>query len=160
MNPALETLRDIVLPDPASWAPQTIGWWVLLALLIIAGVAAGIAMRRRRRANWYRRWALAELDRIEVALSDPAARTQALVELPALVKRTALAAFPRHTVASLSADSWLRFLDESYGGNGFTAGPGRLLPALAYTGGDFTGESLGELAALVREWIRRHRVRV
>ena len=72
-------------------------------------------------------------------------------ELPALVKRVALQAWPREQVASLTGADWLAFLDESYGGDGFANGPGRCLSDLAYGGGDGA-----DAAVLVREWIRRH----
>ena len=164
MNPSLDKLHDIVLPAPVGWIPQTIGWVILLALIVLLGVVVGIAVRRHSRANRYRRQALEELNRIETALADPHARSRALGELPVLVKWTALARYPRETVASLNGESWLRFLDESYGGNGFTTGPGRLLTSLAYAPVEksavLAGDALRELTALLRQWIRRHRVRI
>ena len=57
---------------------------------------------------------------------------QSVGRLPRLVKQTALAFRPRTEVAALSGEPWLQFLDASYGEKGFTEGPGRLLPKLAY----------------------------
>ncbi|NIM02313.1 MAG: DUF4381 family protein, partial [Acidobacteria bacterium] len=51
-------------------------------------------------------------------MSDPTSRDDAIAALPVLVKETALTYRPRSEVAALSGDSWLRFLDESYGGDG------------------------------------------
>jgi hypothetical protein len=167
MNDAQATvqgLHDIVLPDPVSWAPQTPGWWVFLGLLVVALAWATVAAVRRRRTNRYRRLALARLARIETELADPASRAEAATALPILVKQTALAFRPRSEVAALSGSSWLRFLDDSYGGSGFTEGPGRLLSTLAYstpaTTNTLPTAELEALAGLVRQWIRRHRVRV
>src|SRR5262245_3171457 len=42
--------------------------------------------------------------------------------LALLVRRTALAAFPRQEVASLAGPAWLAFLDRSYGGHEFSQG--------------------------------------
>jgi hypothetical protein len=157
MNPSLEQLHDIALPDPVSWMPQTAGWWILLALVLAISVRQVVAARRRWKENRYRRLALRELDRIDAGLDSPAARA----DLPALVKKTALARWPRETVASLSGQEWLRFLDESYGERAFTEGPGRLLPDLAYATADTVpAESVRQLSAVIRDWIRRHRVRV
>jgi hypothetical protein len=162
VNSSLDNLHDIVLPDPAAWTPHTIGWWILLVLIVLLGAGLAITVRRHRRANRYRRQALIELGRIETALADPGARSQALGELPVLVKRTALAGYPRETVASLTGEPWLRFLDESYGGNGFTTGPGRVLASIAYATDEkssaLAGDTLRELTALLHQWIRRHRV--
>lgn len=157
-------LQDIVLPDPVSWAPQTAGWWVLLGILVLLVAWWARGVLRRRRVNLYRRQALARLQEIESALAIPASRSRALTALPVLVKQTLLACRRRAEVAALSGEPWLQLLDESYGGSGFTRGPGQLLPKLAYsTPAETEGvraEDLQALVGLVRRWIRGHRVRV
>lgn len=149
-------LHDIVLPEPVSWMPQTVGWWVLLAVTLLVLAWASLAAVRRRRANRYRRLALGRLARIEGALAEPESRLAALTELPVLVKQTALAFRPRSEVASLSGARWLRFLDESYGDVGFTEGSGRLLPTLAYGKLAQPVERVDDLVQLIRRWIRHH----
>jgi hypothetical protein len=162
----LDRLHDIVLPEPVSWTPQTVGWLILLALVLVGVVWLVIVMRRRHRANLYRRLALAELSEIESVMretgGDAGGVTGTVARLPVLVKKTVLACHPRSAVASLNGEKWLRFLDESYGGNGFTKGPGRILPSLAYARkqGDAPPEAMKELISLIRHWIRRHHVRV
>ena len=157
-------LHDIVLHEPVSWVPPTLGWWIVLGVLVFALSWYAYATVRSRRTNRYRRLALERLARIEQDLADPNSRDDAMTALPLLVKQTALGFRPRAAVAALSGDTWLRFLDESYGGSGFTAGPGRLLPKLAYSALDETRAlptaELHALVELVRRWIRRHRVRV
>jgi hypothetical protein len=65
-------------------------------------------------------------------------------------------------VAALSGDAWLAFLDRTYGGDGFTKGPGRLVALAAYEpDADLRGIVESDARAvfvLAREWIRRHRV--
>ena len=73
-----------------------------------------------------------------------------------LVRRTALAAFPRESVAPLAGLAWLAFLDRSYGGQGFSEGAGRLLANAPYQRAVPDREQLRALAALVRQWIRGH----
>jgi Ca-activated chloride channel family protein len=139
----MNELRDIHLAAPVPLTPQTWAWaLVLVAAVIATGLVAWLLVRRHR-ANRYRRLALAEIAAVE--------QRAAWDELPALVKRVALQAWPREQVASLTGADWLAFLDESYGGDGFANGPGRCLSDLAYGGGDGAGA-----AVLVREWIRRH----
>ena len=143
---ALEGLNDIVVPEPVSLVPQTAGW-IVLGVVIIAALTAWAAFAwRRYRRNAYRREALDLLD------------TTPPQELPALVKRVALAATPRTEVASLTGDPWLEFLDRTYGGNGFSNGPGRALATLSFAAAAPDAGVPGELHDLVALWIRKHRV--
>ena len=146
----MQELHDIVLPGAISLRPQTTAWYVLLFALLALCVWGVFAWRRHVRCNRYRKLALARLVDIEAR--------GAFTELPVLVKQTVLAYSARQEVASLSGDAWLRFLDASYGGRGFTEGPGRLLPVLAY--GRTEGVDADELLELVSQWIRKHHVRI
>ncbi len=152
----LEGLHDIALPQPVSWMPQTIGWYVVGA--VIAGVAVWAAVRyyRRRRANRYRRAALAELADIEATLHNPAEHAAALGAIPVLVKRVALSFTPRKAIASLTGDPWLQWLDASYGGAEFSQGVGRLLPQMAYRPTNVRQDEITDLVALVKQWIHQH----
>jgi len=159
-NSSLEKLREIILPDPVSWMPQTIGWYAIFGLsLLVAGWWVYGRLRRFRK-NRYRRLALEELAVIERELQRPEKRVKALAEIPVLLKRTALWAFPRNEVAGLSGERWLVFLDKTIGGKNFTEGEGRLLPELAYAPvrriAQLPDEQIGKLLQLIRRWIKRH----
>lgn len=156
LEPELDAIQDIRMPEPISRAPQTWGWWVLLTILLIAGVVLVRAWRRRREADAYRRGALRELDNISTRASDPATRAEALAELPALLKRTALAAFPRADVAGLSSGAWLSFLDRTYSGHAFHSGGGRVLPDLTYGAVDLGDAETRALLDAARAWIGGH----
>ncbi len=139
----MDLLEPLQEPPPISMFPETAGWiWLGLALLL--GLAALVwQFLRHRRKNAYRRQALRELR----DSPDDAAH------LATLVRRTALAAFPRNEVASLHGRIWLMFLDRTYGGSGFSAGPGQQLASAPYA----AGRKETSLKALVRTWIRKHR---
>ena len=163
--PTLEHLHDIVLPEPISWVPQTVGWWFVFVLLGFLLVWASYVVYNRWKANRYRKQALSHLQQIETKLQNRDQRLTALLELPVLVKQTVLACWKRPDVASLTGEAWLRFLDESYHGTGFTQGPGRLLPTLAYSPpstvhqlSDIGSGDVNGLIVLIREWIQHHRV--
>lgn len=139
----IDLLEPVPEPAPISMAPQTIGWvWLGLILLVLIAVLVWRLAQRWRR-NAYRRAALAEL-----AQSAPDASSLAL-----LVRRTALAAYPRSAVASIFGENWLAFLDRSYGGSGFSRGAGKVLATAPYQG-ETTDEPL---RLLVKEWIKKHR---
>lgn len=143
---ALESLNDIVVPDPVSLLPQTVGWIVLCVFLFAALAAWAVFAWRRYRKNAYRREALALID------STP------LTELPALVKRVALATAPRTDVAALTGDAWLAYLDRTYGGDGFTNGPGRLMATVSFEPAPEELRVATDLRSLAALWIRKHRV--
>lgn len=110
-TPSLSQLADVVQPAPVSWAPQTVGWEVLGAVLAV--LVLWLAWRGVRRwwRNRYRRDALAELRRLELRWqADASIGPQVLAALPVLLKRCALAAWPRDQVASRSGAEWAQFI--------------------------------------------------
>jgi hypothetical protein len=118
---------------------------------------------KRWQAAAYRRAALAELQRLTARAADDTQREFALRELPELVKRTALAAFPRQQVASLSDASWLEFLDRTGHTDAFTHGQGKWLPALAYdphAAGRLDVHEADALCSVISHWIRGHSARL
>ena len=147
-------LIDFPLPREVSLWPQT--WEARLAIgLLVAAVGAAMwRYAHLRRVNRYRREALAELHRIEHAGN--AGPSESLSRLTALVRRTALAAFPRDQVAPLVGPAWLSFLDRSYGGDEFSRGVGRLLVSGPYQQMPPERAELKSLVLLVRRWIRGH----
>lgn len=109
----MEQLRPMQLPDPISWWPLALGWWLLL-VLIIASVFALLWWLRRRWAD-PRRYALAELKNLQACYSPESSQQSGgqaalLTHCNQLLKRTALTLYPRHDVASLSGEAWIAFL--------------------------------------------------
>lgn len=143
-------LRDIhAPPTPGLWPPAP-GWWVLFALgLVLLGLLAWRLLRRYRLLR-RRRKILDEL----AALEGRGVGPDLAAEVSALLKRVALARFPRAQVASLTGLSWLEFLDFNGGRGRFADGPGRVLAEGPYAPApDFNANALLALAA---DWIRRN----
>ena len=156
---SLANLHDIVVSDPVPLWPPAPGWYGVGWILLIALVWVTWSLMRKRHANRYRRVALAELDQLELAVHDPTRRGSALAELPALVKRVALAAWPREVVASLSGQTLLEFLDAAGRTRAFRDGPGTCLSALAYdtrAAAALDDEHIAQLFGAVREWVKQH----
>lgn len=156
---SLENLHDIVVPGPVPWWPPAPGWYVVAFGLLLFLSWMGWKILRDRRANHYRRVALGELQRLRSLAAVAATREQALQQLPGLLKRTALAAFPRTEVAALSGDDWLRFLDRTGQTDAFTRGAGRRLSIVAYDpqrGASFSAADLEGLLEVSRKWILNH----
>jgi hypothetical protein len=132
MNDAgsLQKLNDIVVPAPVPWWPPAPGWYVLLGIALAALALMGVLYWRRWQRNRYRRQALRDLSLIRGAASG-----ERLRQIPELLKRAALAVWPRAEVAALNGRAWHRFLDNSAGMERFCCGAGDTLDRLAY-GGD------------------------
>jgi hypothetical protein len=82
--------------------------------------------------------------------------------LAELLKRTALTAFPRDKVASLTGAEWFRFLDRNLSKNSFASGDGQLLENVAYdsrVAASIDEAQAHRLAAAVHDWIKKHRIR-
>ncbi len=147
----LDLMHDLVEPEAVAWTPQTAGWlvvalWLLAVLLLVA-----VRAIRSRRRNRYRRAALAELK----ALRSRARRGEAVAEpLAALLKRTALAAYPRRQVASLCGPRWAEFLRRSSRHDRVVREKADELAAAAYA----PDVDAGPLITPARRWIRIHRV--
>ena len=146
----LDELQGIVEPPPVSMLPATWGWAVLAALVLAALVAVIWLWHRRRRRTAYRRAALAELRILVPDLAQ--GHLGALAALSRLIRRTALAAFPRAEVATLTGADWIAFLNRTGGTfDPFIAplanGPYAPRPA------NFDGPAL---VAAARHWITRH----
>ncbi len=108
-NP-LSALRDIHLPDPVSWWPLAIGWWVLIgfAVLVILRVAFMDRQRRKLRA-----FALAEVDRLAGDCRKGSNSSHLATGLSVLLRRVALVRFPDDQVAALHGNAWIDFLSRT-----------------------------------------------
>ena len=186
--PSIDQLKELSLPAPVSYVPQTWGWWVLLALLIGAALVIGARRYWHWRQNRYRREALVRLAELQNN-GDPVA---ALRQLPELLKRVALSmpkpspvgasllakrpSHPKHRStaslpspadsfpqgpAALSKDKWQVFLQQ-HSPQQLPVDFAQQLAQLAYAP-DATLAALPEqqrqqLFALSKTWVEQHHV--
>lgn len=143
-------LRDIHAPPvPELWPPAP-GWWVLLVLSLALLGLLGRWLYLRYRALRRRRRILDELTGLSSRNAGPALAA----EVSALLKRVALARFPRADVAPLTGLGWLEFLDRNGGGGRFATGPGKVLAEGPYAPApSFDAEAL---LVLARDWIGKN----
>lgn len=143
----LELLKPPVMPEPIPLLPATPGWWVLGVWLLVVLALLGWRWRARWQANGYRRTALQAIDTIA---GDPG--SDAAAAIAAVVKRTALAAYPRAEVASLSGEAWAEFLVRTAPGDHRVADGAAELAGAAYRPTD-----PASIAEPARAWVRVHR---
>lgn len=148
-----ETLPDMIAqlvppPEPPAismWpaTPVAKGLCALLLLLLIFLIWRQI---QSYRANAYRR---AALDELQHAGGDAA-------RIAEILRRTALAAYPRAKVAALTGEDWLKFLNQHYPDQAFDGDVGRTLLQGPYR--KTKTEQTSALVEAAQDWIRQHKV--
>jgi Domain of unknown function (DUF4381) len=134
---SLNNLRDIVIPDAPSFWPPAPGLWIALAVVVALVFLVGWHLRENRQRNAYRKAGL-------LLLGD----ARSSHDVAVVLKRVALAVFPREQVASLYGDAWVAFLHRTC--------PRRYFSAMLTS--DANDEPDDELVELAGTWIRHHRV--
>lgn len=120
MPNSLEALRDIHFPGSISWWPLAFGYWVLLALLLVAMV---LWFRRYRRYA-IRRAAQSELERVASEYSRQENSHDLARKVNVLLRRAVLSLEPRHEVASLTGIDWIALVQSCSTNTGFTFSEG------------------------------------
>jgi len=153
MNPELDELRDIHLPEAISWWPPAPGWWLLPALIGLACWAAH-RCRRGRAGTWWA--ARRELRRLRLRYRGNADSLALSRALSVWLRRTAISLHGRKGVAGLSGQRWLELLDRRLSGRPFQDGAGRALATIPYRrdAGTTDGEALLRLCErwLAGQW--------
>ena len=156
-NYLVHGIDEILLPEVVTWWPSAPGWKVLGLLFLTWLLLRGIRLARRWWRNRYRREALRRLKLLQQQAGGNALDVVAF--LPYYIKVTALQAYPRAEVASLSGESWLAFLGAHYSGPPFTEGTGRKLLAVSYLPREqwqLNDNESDRLIQMVRQWIVTH----
>jgi hypothetical protein len=161
MDPGnLSNLRDIIEPATIPWWPLAPGMVLIIVLIMLWTAVAMLLWWRHWRRNAYRRQALADMAAIATKIRSPQTRPTGLQQLSVLLKRVALAAFPRAEVAALAGAEWAKFLDGQIGDDFFRSGPGRVLAAASSdpdVGAELTPSDCDRLIQTARRWITAHR---
>ena len=134
---SLNNLRDIVPPDAPPLWPLATEAWLLLLMLASSAIILIYQRRQAKKRNAYRRAGLALLDGVRT-----------VHDVSVVLKRVALAAYPREQVASLYGEDWATFLRQ-------TCQPRDYSLILRANPDDPAGREVIELAG---GWIRHHRV--
>ncbi|MBR0651777.1 DUF4381 domain-containing protein [Roseomonas terrae] len=137
-TPTREAMHGLILPPPVAFWPATPAWYAVYGIVAALLAWCGWLAWRRWRANAYRREALRA-----VAGAAPA-------EIAAILKRAALAAWPRAQVAGLAGADWAAFLRRTAPRAGLDAAAAERLAMLAYAPAGPSARSDAE------RWIRFH----
>jgi len=154
-NYLVHGIDEIIVPGAISWWPSTPGWIMVGAIIGILLLVKLSQMARRWWRNRYRREALRQLGELQ-SRAEP---LEVVSKLPFYLKTTALHAYPRKEVASLSGNNWLAYLDAHYQGPSFQDDVGRALLRCGYQSKDRMQLDENQAARLIemsRQWISTH----
>jgi len=147
-------LRDIHLPEAVGWWPPAIGWWLLLGSLLVAAAVAWLLYHRRYRE----RAAIRGLQAVAAALAGGAAPVVCIQRISMILRRFVMSVAESKSVAGLAGDDWLKFLDERWGRDEFSAGIGRVLIYGPYAPPDrVSADDVTALNSLCLDWVRAQR---
>ncbi|PJD92444.1 MAG: hypothetical protein CK424_05945 [Legionella sp.] len=151
----LQQLRDIHLPPvPGIW-PLAPGWYVLLGLVVLVLLLGSWYGWRQYRHGLAKRAGLKLLEGYANAYTPHVNTQQTSAAIVDVLKRVALAYFPRERVAQLHGQAWLTFLNDTSVHLDFFAEQNALLIA-PYQSGYVC--DLTRLLSLARLWIKQRRV--
>ncbi|MFV2055703.1 MAG: DUF4381 domain-containing protein [Thiohalomonadales bacterium] len=105
-------IRDIHLPDPVSWWFPALGWWVVFGviLILIFGVVMLLISRKNKR---YQCKAKLDFQKLLSSYEQILDTHRYVRELSVYLRKTAIHFYSRGSVAGLTGNRWLQFLDET-----------------------------------------------
>ena len=153
-NYTIRGISEVLPPEAISWFPNASGWrYVALVLLLLLAWRGWLLWQHWRR-NRYRRAARARLQQLVNRYRNSAALLQPLA---ALLKATALQAYPRTEVAQLSGDNWLRWLDQHGNSATFSPSSAALLGKSVYQAhSNADSHQIQRLLLEAGRWIENH----
>lgn len=159
-NPKLSNLKPIIMPEPVKFEPLTIGWYILLGLIVLLLFLIAYNRYKNFRSQAYRRLSVKELKKLipEIGKSNPAGLIQ---KISTILKITALKSFSREKVAKLSGINWQNFLISSCPSGSYSE-DAFLIIDLQYVSETeqrlIKPEDINKLVYDSIKWIRGHRV--
>lgn len=147
-------LKDITPPPEPAWWLIPPGYLVVISAIIAIAVLAGLMLRYRkanRLANHLTNWANQDLQRITALYSGNRDARQLGLELSKWLKQVSILAFPQHQAESFTGEPWLKFLDQSIGGNDFSSGHGKVFGGPIYA--QQVNLDAQQLVALCERWL-------
>ncbi len=152
----LSSLRDIHLPPPLNPWIIAPGWWILLGSVLMLGVGLGIYGWRRYHHQRAMREGLRVLELVFEAYAADGDSQRGSAGVSEVLKRVAMAYYPRHHVASLQGEAWFDFLVQTDARVDWALVHDALL-ILPYQRSQPAG--LDDLFVVARTWVKRRGMR-
>jgi len=142
-------------PEAIGWWPPAPGWWLVALLLVALIVGCVRLILRYARGNRYRMLALRELEDLYAICRAGGEEHAFAAGANRLLRRAALAHYPRADVASLCDEAWTAFLNRAVDRDLFHAEQALALTRSAYDPNCPCNSE--QLFQACRDWLRHHR---
>jgi hypothetical protein len=156
MNEQLGQLREIEGLDHISWWPLAVGWWAVIALIVLLIVAFIVRKVRKERysKNWYKD-TYKQLSSLQQNLSKDNSQETATI-LSEIIRRIAIYKYSRNECAGIYGKEWLIWLKSHDPKNFDWETEGQLLIDAPYAppNASFTPDKIEKLITAIKEWIK------
>jgi ABC-type transport system involved in Fe-S cluster assembly fused permease/ATPase subunit len=147
------SLQPLIEADPVPFTMETLGWKILLFIIIAIVLFLIFKFYKNYKKNQCRRDAISKINKLNTDLNDSEFITQTMFYL----KQTALKTYDRKVVAALNGEHWLSFIDEKVKTVNFLKDKELIASAIYENklniGDDFNREAFKSQSI---KWIRNH----
>lgn len=156
MDDPLAQLKDIEGLDLISWWPPAIGWWIVIAVILL--LIFGFSIRTIRKHAFQRSWrnsVLKQLTSMEYGLDESTGQKTA-TDLSELIRRIAINQYGRNQCAGLYGKQWLAWLKQHDPKYFDWEQQGQLLLDAPYApeGKQFSPAQVKVLIEATKEWVK------
>ncbi len=153
MNDLESQLKDVHLPAVPDWWPLSVFGYGFILFVLVVLICSGLYLMKKWLRGRARRKALKQ---INIYKNTPRVNnTKTIANLSILLRRVALAYYPRHEVAGLTGAAWLEFLDKTGETEIFTKEIGDLLLYAPYQ--KKADADYSELLNTIELWIQQRK---
>ena len=148
-------LNPIIDADPVQFTMDTIGWKIVIALLLSAMVVMIYKYYLHYKKNAYRRVAVSKIK--ELSQDSKSSMSFLISQIMFELKQTALQSYDRKTVAALEGEKWLQFLDKTIKHSTFSKHHDIIASAIYKD--EFVKNdtfNLNEFSEMSINWIKKH----
>lgn len=154
----LDQLPPLHLPEPISFWPPAVGWWLLLfLLLVLLSFFVHYAIKYKRR-NRLRKAALRQLDKIWQCYRKDGRADNYLVAVNRLLKQFVMQQYPDKSLHTLSGRVWLNGLQELSPRSNMSADSASVLLTVYARHADYSEQDVQALQPLLRQWFKALRL--
>lgn len=150
----VDDIGNLIEPDKVPFKFDTIGWKVLISMILLVSIFLIIRSIKKYIQNTYRRNALRELCDFDISKNNQ--QNELVVNFAnTLLKKTAILVYGRPTVANLHGAQWTQFLDSKTKHINFKEIE-NLFSNASYMSENIAYEDRVKIVNLTKKWIQTH----